>query len=214
MTEESTLDIVQALRQHQEEDPVVGRLFLALHTFLDRTAERFYSEYPDLPHPVLAMEKDRSTRLGYYTSMDGYRLIHRINLNPYTARTGRDAAETVAHEQVHLWQHHVGRPCKRNYHNKEFHQRMRVLGIITDGNRGMHKGYTDDNVWGDWMEENKDLELDQFILPGMHETKRKKRNVPTWHCPTCGVSFRCRKEVNLMCMDCDTEIVLKIDGTK
>jgi hypothetical protein len=187
------------LRQHQEADPELGLFFKALHTFADRTAAQFFSDTPDLPHPVVALEPDRKDRRGYYTAKDGYTLVHRINLNPVVLRDGREAAETLAHEMVHLWQAHVGRPMERNYHGAEFHARMRLYGIESSGKRGDHVGYID-HVWTNWLVANDDLQLHKFVLPGTGA--EPKRKLIKHMCPDCGNNFRNRNELNVMCLDC------------
>jgi hypothetical protein len=192
--------ITLALRRHQEQDEVLGPFFKALHTFADRTIDEFFSDTPDLPYPVVAMEKDRVGRLGYYTERDGYALIHRINLNPYALSNGEQAAETLAHELVHLWQAHVGRPIKRDYHSAEFHQRMAEYGIETSGKKGRHIRYID-ITWHNWMEENSDLELWRYSLPGK-ESRQTKRKLLKHQCPDCGASFRNRNELAVLCLTC------------
>jgi SprT-like family len=205
MTE--TLDITMRLREHQEMDNVLGPLFSALHTFADRTIDEFYSDTPDLPHPVVCMEKDRINRAGYYTTKDGYTLVHRINLNPFVLRTGVEAAETLAHEIVHLWQAHVGRPTKRNYHAIEFHEMMfNLYGIKTSGKAGKHYGH--DERWDEWMERNSDLELEEFILPGTDA--KKPRAMIKHQCPDCGASFRCRRVLSVLCLDCS--VPFEVEG--
>lgn len=197
MTEQQ--DITQALRQHQEGDTTLGPLFAALHTFADRTIEEFFADTPSLPHPVVAMEKDRANRLGYYTMRDGYALVHRINLNPFAHNDGASAAETLAHELVHLWQAHVGRPIKRDYHSVEFHARMAEYGIETSGKKGRHVRYID-VTWPNWMEMNADLELERFLLPG--KESRPKRKLFKHQCPDCGASFRNRVPLEALCLGC------------
>lgn len=194
-----TLAITLRLREHQETDPTFGPLFAALHTFADRTMAEFFYDAPKMPYPVLAMEKDRRTRRGFYTAQDGYTLIHRINLNPFSLKTGADAAQTLAHELVHLWQNHVGRPCRKNYHNEEFHARMAQYGILTEGPRGVFVKYID-ATWDAWMIENEDLQLDKFLLPGIDP--KPKRELLKHQCPECQVSVRHRNELNLICGDC------------
>lgn len=196
-----------ALRSKQENDEVFGGLFAALHLFADRTAERFFEDAPELPHPVLAMEPDRMNRKGFYTTVDGYTLSHRINLNPMVLRTGEEAAEVLAHEMVHLWQAHVGKPIKRNYHGHDFHVRMRQYGIETDGKRGDHVRYFDP-TWPNWLVENEDLSLAKWVLPG---SDRKKPRTMTKHmCPDCGASFRCRLTLRVLCLDCS--VPFEVDG--
>lgn len=193
------LDISAALAAHQEMDPVLGPFFTALHTFVIRTIDEFYSDTPGLPYPVLALEPDRKGRRGYYTERDGYALVHRINLNPYALRTGEDAAHTLAHELVHLWQSHIGAPMVRNYHGEQFHQRMADYGIETTGKLGTFSRYID-TTWPNWLVENADLELEKYILPGKDE--KPKRKLFKHVCPDCSASFRNRNELAVLCLDC------------
>lgn len=192
------VQMYQHLRQHQEQDESLGAFFKALHTFADRTRMRFFQDTPDLPYPVVALEPDRKDRKGYYTLKDGYTLIHRINLNPVVLRNGAEAAETLAHEMVHMWQAHVGRPMERNYHGAEFHARMRVFGIETKGKRGDHLGYFDE-TWENWLDANADLSLEKFLLPGTGA--EPKRRLLKHMCPVCGNNFRNRNELSVLCMD-------------
>lgn len=196
----------KVLRKHQEEDPTLGPLFKALHTFCDRTIEEFFKG-EDMPYPVIAMEKDRRSRLGYYTQRDGYALVHRINLNPFGLRNGVDAAHTLAHELVHLWQAHVGRPCKRNYHGLEFHARMALYGIETRGRNGYHAGaVTGSDTWAKWMERNADLELGSYMLPGMDA--KPGRQLHKHQCPKCRASFRSRRKLRVQCLTCNAPFAI------
>ena len=36
---------------------------------------------------------------------------------------------TLAHEMVHLWQHHCGKPGRGRYHNRQWAQRMKAIGL-------------------------------------------------------------------------------------
>lgn len=197
----SNVQLVEALRQYQETDVPLGPFFQAMHAFIDRTLEEFFYDTPLIDHPVIGMQKDRRSRFGFYTTKDGYALANRINLNPYAHKTGLEVAETCAHELVHLWQAHVGRPCNHNYHNDEFHRRMSTMGIRTEGRNGKHVGYTT-GQWQAWIEENEDLRLGEFILPGMDpEPKTVKMFKHT--CPGCKASFRGRKPLDVTCNKCN-----------
>lgn len=193
----SAHETTMQLRAHQEADPTFGLLFQALHTFADRTIEEFFSDTPGMPHPTISLEEDRLTRKGHYRPKDGYALVHNINLNPLAHKNGEEAAETLAHELVHLWQDTIGRPMKRNFHNAEFHGRMAQYGITTDGKNGRHVQW--EIQWPNWLVENADLRLGDFQLPGPPEDRR---SLLKFECPDCGATFRCRKAVNAMCLDC------------
>ena len=203
-------DITAALRKHQESDPILGGFFRALHTFADRTIDEFFADTPGLPYPVVALERDKRSRRGYYTERDGYALVHRINLNPYALHNGAQAAETLAHELVHLWQAHVGRPMQRNYHGAEFHVRMAEYGIETQGKLGTHVRYID-VTWPNWMVENADLQLEDYILPG--EETKPKRILFKHVCPDCGATFRNRNELEVLCLRCSVPFEV-VNGTE
>lgn len=193
------------LRREQEADEVFGPFFTALHTFASRTINTFFSDTPDLPHPVVALDKVRASCKGEYRPKDGLMLAHRITVDPFKCTTGLDVAEVLAHELCHLWQHHVGRLPERNYHNAEFHSRAGLLGLLTSGKRGHHDGYIEGGVWQDWLEQNSDLNLDKFILPDDEDAKRR---LYKYECPSCGASFRSRRtEMNVQCNECDEPFV-------
>lgn len=186
------------LRAHQEKDEQFGAFFKALHTFVDRTLERFFEDTPGMPHPVVALEKVRASCRGEYLPKDGRTLEHCITVDPFKCKNGEEAAEVLAHELVHAWQFAVGRLPERNYHNSEFHNRMGLMGILSSGKAGHHNGYLEGDVWRDWLGENGDLYLASFILPGEDEDKRR---LLKWGCPDCGFSFRTRRDdVSVLCM--------------
>lgn len=190
--------VYRELRRYQLNDHVLGPFFKAMYSFLRRLNDHYYQG--SLPVPILSFASDGSRR-GHYVERDGLGLEHRININPYVLRTGRDAAEIAAHEQVHLWQAHKGSPCVGNYHGEDFHAKMAELGILTDGRSGSHKGYVGDE-WLTILDANEDLEFDQFILPGMDA--EPKRQMVKYECVSCGSSFRSRKkDLRAVCGDCD-----------
>jgi predicted SprT family Zn-dependent metalloprotease len=45
-----------------------------------------------------------------------------IPLNPthFATRTPEEVLSTFAHEMVHLWQHHFGKPPTKSYHDREW----------------------------------------------------------------------------------------------
>jgi len=196
------------LRRHQEADPAVGHLFKALHQFADRTIVRFFDDAPEMQNvlPVLSFEELRQDRRGVYRAMDGYTLAHSITLNPYALRDGEEAAEVLAHELVHLWEEVTGNRPSENYHGGQFHHRMFLMGIMTSGRHGRtesHCTVDGEPVWANWLAENADLRLGDFILDGFEKEKRRK--LLKWGCPACGFSFRTRRtDVNVLCMmeDC------------
>jgi predicted SprT family Zn-dependent metalloprotease len=191
-------ELARKLREHQEAHPQVGGLYRALHTFADRLIEHHFSHL-DMPQLALSIEKDRRNKLGHYRPFDGYMMVHTINLNISTMKDGEEAAETLAHEIVHLWQVVDGHPCKKNHHGEDFHAMMAQIGIETRGPLGHHVSRT--ATWLNWMEENADLNLAAFTLPGVNQRARRQLNLFRCQCEG-GNPVRSRKMLDIYCHDC------------
>ena len=191
-------ELASMLRAHQEGHPTLGDLFKALHTFADRTCKRYFDDV-EMPPVAISMDNDRRNKLGHYRIRDGYLQEHAINLNPLALRSGAEAAETLAHELVHLWQVVDGHPCVNNHHGADFHERIATMGIDARGPRGMHHGTTAD--WLNWMLENEDLELEKYLLPGAAQKGRRQLNLFRCQCEG-GNPIRSRKWLDVHCYDC------------
>lgn len=186
------------LRAHQEAHEVFGGLYRSLHTFSDRLIAEYFQGV-DMPQIALSMNKTRRNRLGHYLPFDGYLLVHTVNLNIYTMKTGLEAASTLAHELVHVWQVVDGHPCVKNYHAADFHAKMAELGIETSGPLGEHRSET--AKWLNWMEENSDLKLGSFLLPGAAQKARRQLNLFRCACEG-GNPVRSRKWLDIRCNEC------------
>jgi len=58
--------------------------------------------------------------------------IDELSVNPeYFAKYPLlEICQTLCHEMVHIWQAHFGSPGRRGYHNKEFANKMRSIGLM------------------------------------------------------------------------------------
>ena len=54
-----------------------------------------------------------------------------IAMNPahFATRTPTEVLSTLAHEMAHLWQEHFGKPSRACYHNKEWAEKMKAIGL-------------------------------------------------------------------------------------
>lgn len=188
-------NIDKIIVDHQKADPSLGAFFEMLTLFASRTIKEFFSDTPSMPVPIISLEPEHGDRRASYRPVDGLTLRNRINLNPMVLRDGEDAAVSLAHELVHLWQDHVGSPLA---HDEAFEARLLSIGIRTAGPKAITIGF--EVSWESWLAENDDLNLKQFILPGSE--RKSKRRMLKHQCPDCGASFHCRRELNVMCMDC------------
>jgi len=89
----------------------------------------------DLSDCLITLQRERRT-YGYFSSA---RFVHHtgqqtdeIAMNPgyFAIRSMRETLSTLAHEMVHAWQFHHGKPGRRGYHNKEWAARMEAIGLM------------------------------------------------------------------------------------
>ncbi|MEW8317482.1 MAG: SprT-like domain-containing protein [Candidatus Thiodiazotropha sp.] len=88
-----------------------------------------------LPTCLLTVQREKNV-MGYFsanrwTDPQGT-VVHEIAVNPaYFARHNLlEVMQTIVHEMVHNWQHCFGKPSRNGYHNKEWAEKMDLIGLI------------------------------------------------------------------------------------
>lgn len=94
-----------------------------------------------LPNALITLQR-RKNSYGYFAGAkfrrdDGH-AADEIALNPasFRDRPAKDVLATLVHEMVHLWQHHEGEPGRGRYHNREWADRMKAIGLHPTDNGG------------------------------------------------------------------------------
>lgn len=88
----------------------------------------------ELPNCLITLQR-RKQSYGYFSSKrfnsDKGNYCDEIALNPlhFEERGDVEVLSTLAHEMVHLWQHHFGKPGRGRYHNREWADRMKTIGL-------------------------------------------------------------------------------------
>jgi predicted SprT family Zn-dependent metalloprotease len=88
----------------------------------------------ELPNCLVTLQR-RNRAYGYFSGdrfgrSDGL-VTDEIALNPrhFHNRPVKEVLATLAHEMAHLWQHHHGKPGRGRYHNREWAERMKTIGL-------------------------------------------------------------------------------------
>jgi len=88
----------------------------------------------ELPNCLITLQR-RNRTYGYFSGdrfgrSDGL-VTDEIALNPrhFHNRPVTEVLATLAHEMAHLWQHHHGKPGRGRYHNREWAERMKTIGL-------------------------------------------------------------------------------------
>jgi len=105
----------------------------------------------ELPNCLITLQRKGRT-YGYFSSKrfireDG-KACDEIALNPihFKIRTIEESLSTLVHEMVHLWQYHFGKPGRGRYHNRQWADKMKSLGLHPS-----HTGEPGGNELGDQM---------------------------------------------------------------
>lgn len=148
----------------------------------------FNSELPDC---LLTYQRNKRT-YGYFcprkfTNGEGEN-IDEIALNPqYFLTQGlKELTGTLVHEQVHLWQHHFGKSGRGGYHNKQWANKMREVGLIPSdtgkpggkdtGDRMTHyieKGGLFETVYQELIEKGYEVQWKDRAVEGVSEFVEK-----------------------------------------
>ncbi|NKC02223.1 MAG: sprT domain-containing protein [Pseudomonadales bacterium] len=88
----------------------------------------------ELPACLITLQRQKNT-FGYlsperFVNRGGKR-ADEIALNPsyFASRTPQDVMSTLVHEMVHLWQFTFGKPSRGRYHNKQWAEKMKSIGL-------------------------------------------------------------------------------------
>ena len=89
----------------------------------------------ELPQALVTLQRRPKMR-GYFwaeqfRSRAGEERTHEIALNPdhFAGRSDQDILSTLVHEMVHAWQQAFGKPSRRAYHNQEWAEKMKTVGL-------------------------------------------------------------------------------------
>ncbi len=105
---------------------------------LDRAYSHFNTELfkGQLPGCLITLQREKKT-YGYFSAerfinQGDKSFTDEIALNPayFGVVPLQEVMQTVVHEMVHLWQHHFGKPGRRRYHNREWAEKMKGVGLM------------------------------------------------------------------------------------
>jgi len=139
---------------------------------------------------------------------------HELALNPdaFVDRTDEQICSTLVHEQVHVWQHVLGKPSSRGYHDREWATKMEALGLQPSstgavggrrtGQRMSHyiiPGGPFTHAFAKLAAAGWKLNLQSAAKPG---EERKKKNKTTFVCPNCGQRASGKPSLAITCTPC------------
>jgi predicted SprT family Zn-dependent metalloprotease len=203
-------------------DPDPTRItYESLMVAYDFFNERLFGRH--LPRCLITMQRKKRV-YGYFSkgrfgTLEG-EVTDEIALNPmhFRNRTTEQCLSTLVHEMTHLRQHHFGKPSRIGYHNSEWGDLMRAVGLIPSstgapggkptGQRVSHYIELD----GAFAIACAELLRDGFTLRYAdlfddEEAKKKKAESKTkYTCPQCGLNAWAKPDAHIMCEACATRM--------
>lgn len=144
-----------------------------------------------------------------------------IALNPahFASRTPEQVLSTLVHEMCHLWQHHYGSPSRSGYHNKQWADKMREVGLIpTDtgqpggkdtGQRVTHIIEPDgpfQRACVRYLATGTAVLYQDRAGDGEASRKKKALSKTKYTCPVCGLNAWAKPAIFLICGECSEEL--------
>jgi len=152
-----------------------------------------------------------------------------IALNPahFATRKPIEVLATLAHEMVHLWQHHYGKPPRKGYHDKQWAVKMREVGLIPSATgelggkeTGQQMTHVIDETGRIFQSATKLLLEHPTILyhdrsSENDKTRKKKAASKTkYTCPECGLNAWAKPEALLICGSCEVPLLAEDVGSE
>ncbi len=197
--------IYRELACHQVMEKWHGRDVLA---FLQDWAERFNLEFKlDVPQVALCIDELPAHIGGYYREgHNGFGLKGEIALNSrYLSLPAFEVLGTLLHELLHGWQYVHGKPGKRNYHNREYCEKAKSLGLLVD-NCG-RQGYSAESPFKNFLQ-RLEVEVPTIERPLPRERAKGNSKMKKWSCGCTNV--RCAVAgFQAQCLKCGRQFALQ-----
>lgn len=199
---------------------VIGQLENLFDTF----NKKYFSN--ELERPVISVSPDTTSgAFGWFTTWrawqkDGTTGFFEINVTAeHLNRPIYEVCGTLIHEMVHLYNHLKGiKDTSRGYtyHNKNFKIGGEAHGLIIEHHEKY--GWSTTKLQDSTKEFIDSLGVIDF---GLHRQKQvkvegtsKKTSSRKYICPECGMIVRATKVVNVICGDCNAELICESDESE
>jgi predicted SprT family Zn-dependent metalloprotease len=177
-----------------------------------------------LPRCLVTLQR-KSSAAGFFANKkfatrDGEKVTDEIALNPQTFKsfTTRDILQTLVHEMVHQRQYRFGTPSRAGYHNQEWGEMMKEIGLYPSST-GKPGGAETGQRMGDYLIEGGAFAVaaEELIKSGcdiryVETGDAKKRKVKAesktkYSCPQCGANVWGKPDLALGCLACEKVMV-------
>lgn len=183
-----------------------------------------------LPRCLITMQR-RKGAYGYFHSekwvnsdpdKNPHGFTDELALNPshFADRSAQQTLSTLAHEMVHVWQSHHGKPSRTGYHNREWTSKMIETGLHPSdtgkpGGKQTGQSVSHYIIEGGLFDNScrKLIKTETFFIPYLDrpefddDTRKKKAASKTkYSCPQCDLNAWAKPDVKLVCGSCEAPL--------
>lgn len=185
-----------------------------------------------LPEPVITIQKTKGNIYGHFTidrvwknknhpeNKDGSNedSFYEINIDPrwFIVRSAVEITGTLLHEMVHYYNKiNDIKDCSGNIHNKKFKTTAESVGLVVEHDKKVGWGYTSVNEeLKEYIETiiSPDNDVFEYFRSSVEKPKsKKKKTIFKYTCPGCGTVAKAKKDVSIMCGNCEIEMEMEKD---
>lgn len=171
-----------------------------------------------LPNIILNFSRKGKNVGGFFAPerwVNGDKKVHEISLNPDHWKKGEDYLCSIfVHEMAHLWQQEFGKVPRGGYHNKQWGDKMKEIGLYpsaTGEEGGKETGQSMSHyvtIGGAYEHAFKSMPKEyllpfQFaeLAPKMISSKTKTKYI----CPSCDSKVWGKENMTIKCGECNEE---------
>lgn len=197
----------------------IRNIIMKLEHDFDTLNNHFYQG--ELERPVITVSPDHKNRAyGWCTNYKAWTDDQKkdtghyeINIcAEYLNRDNKETLETLLHEMVHLYNAvHKIKDTSRSgtYHNENFKKTAEEHGLQVEKNDKY--GWSTTTLTPESLKYIKTLKENKNklhrIKPIKKEKQKKKQSMRKYICPICETIIRATKEVNVICGDCNVQML-------
>jgi predicted SprT family Zn-dependent metalloprotease len=174
----------------------------------------------ELPQPLLNLSRMKNA-MGFFAPGKWWSSagegLHEISLNPeILALEPKQVLSTLVHEMCHLWQHALGNPGRKSYHDREWSEKMIEVGLMPS-DTGSLGGKSTGQKMQHYIIDGGAFELhfmampESYLLPFLHrgeipedeKEKKAKANKVKYTCTGCSTNVWGKDGLGILCMVCE-----------
>lgn len=216
----------KSLLSYQKEKHKMPKIIpIKEYTTLQDAYDLFNQEFfnGELPNCMITFTNKGKRNLGFFHpskfyEREGKEVLDELGLNPtnFNGQSDKDILALLLHEVCHVWQQYHGTPSRNGYHNKEWGDKMKEVGLFPSntglpggkekGQQMMHYVIPNgkfEQLYVKWEKLNVRLKWQSFSDIENEKGKQKTVSKVKYTCPKCEQNAWAKPNAKLICGECE-----------